>query len=145
MGSEVPERKIGDGHDKTLHFDYTNADTYSRDTGGQPLPTIESIYAMHAQNTSSTCRARPHERVLGQQVARLGHYESESTSSRAGPRPGSWATATARQQQGESSSRRRLVPRQPPGVWSVCLGEKGDLQGKEEDSGLETQKDGSIV
>ena len=25
---------------------------------------------------------------------------------------------------------------QPPGVWSVCLGEKGALEGKEEDSGL---------
>ena len=25
---------------------------------------------------------------------------------------------------------------QPPGVWSVCLGEKGDLQGKENPSGL---------
>ena len=48
-GSEVPERKIGDGRDKTKHFDYTDADTYSRDTGGQPLPSIESIYALHSQ------------------------------------------------------------------------------------------------
>ena len=30
-------------------FDYRDADTYGRRTDGQPLPTIESIYALHAQ------------------------------------------------------------------------------------------------
>ena len=30
-------------------FDYRDADTYSRRTDGQPLPTIESIYALHSQ------------------------------------------------------------------------------------------------
>merc|ERR1719214_349672 len=136
-GSELPERKIGDGHDPTLHFDYTNADTYSRDTGGQPLPTIESIYAMHAQKYFEYVpwRGRMSEfwdsKWLAWDITR-SEYKLAG-----GSKAGLLGYGNRL-----DNSKENLVAAtfpflgQPPGVWSVCLGEKGDLAGKEEDSGL---------
>jgi sodium/potassium-transporting ATPase subunit alpha len=136
-GSELPERKIGDGHDPTLHFDYTNADTYSRDTGGQPLPTIESIYAMHAQKYFEYVpwRGRMSEfwdsKWLAWDITR-SEYKLAG-----GSKAGLLGYGNRL-----DNSKENLVAAtfpflgQPPGVWSVCLGEKGALEGKEEDSGL---------
>merc|ERR1719247_1793380 len=115
-----------------LNFDYTNADTYSRDTGGQPLPTVESIYALHDQKYFEYVpwRGRMSEfwdsKWLAWDITR-SEYKLAG-----GSKAGLLGYGNRL-----DNSKENLVAAtfpflgQPPGVWSVCLGEKGALEGKE--------------
>jgi len=112
------------------NFDYRDADTYNRRTDGQPLPTVESIYALHSQNYFEYVpwRGRMSEfwdsKWLAWDITRSEFKLAKG------------AKAGLFGYKGNKKAATFSFLGQPPGVWSVCLGNDGDLQGKETDSDL---------
>ena len=111
-------------------FDYRDADTYNRRTDGQPLPTIESIYALHAQKYFEYVpwRGRMSEFWDSKWLA------WDITRSEFKLAKGAKAGLLGYKNNEKAATFSFLG--QPPGVWSVCLGNDGDLQGKETESDL---------
>jgi len=111
-------------------FDYRDADTYSRRTDGQPLPTIESIYALHAQKYFEYVpwRGRMSEFWDSKWLA------WDITRSEFKLAKGAKAGLLGYKNNDLAATYGFLG--QPVGVWSVCLGNDGNLQGQEEESDL---------
>ena len=115
---------------KVNSFDYRDADTYSRRTGGQPLPTIESIMALHDQKYFEYVPWR----------GRMSEFWDSKWLAWDITRPEYKLAASAKAgllgYKGNKIAATFSFLGQPPGVWSVCLGNGNDLTGKEEDSTL---------
>jgi len=111
-------------------FDYRDADTYKRRTDGQPLPTVESIYALQSQKYFEYVpwRGRMSEFWDSKWLA------WDITRSEFKLAKGAKAGVLGYKNNKKAATFSFLG--QPPGVWSVCLGNDGNLQGKETDSDL---------
>jgi sodium/potassium-transporting ATPase subunit alpha len=111
-------------------FDYRDADTYGRRTDGQPLPTVESIYALQSQKYFEYVpwRGRMSEFWDSKWLA------WDITRSEFKLAKGAKAGVLGYKNNKKAATFSFLG--QPPGVWSVCVGNDGNLQGKETDSDL---------